>query len=56
MVACGVEAPGVGGCDDGAPGIRWGPQSSDAQGGADLLEVVCVDVAQGWVFARGRTP
>lgn len=50
------EAPGVEGLDDGAPGIRWGPRSSDAQAEVALLEVVCADVAQGLVFAQGRTP
>lgn len=56
MVAYGVGAPGVENRDDDAPGIRWGPQSSDAQAGAALSEVVCADVARGLVFARGRTP
>lgn len=56
MVACGVVAPEVEGRDDGAPGIHWDPQSSDAQAGVDLLGVMCVDVALGLVSARGRTP
>ena len=56
MAACGVEAPGVENRDDGDPGIRWGPQSSDAQAEVALLEAVCADVAQGLVSARDRTP
>jgi hypothetical protein len=56
MVACGAEGPGVEGRDDGAPGIRWDPRSSDVQAEVVLLEVVCADVAQGLVFVRSRTP
>lgn len=55
-MACGVEGPGVENRDDGAPGIRWGPQSSDAQAEVALLAVVCADVARGSVFAQDRTP
>ena len=46
----------VEGRDDGVPGIRWDPRSSDVQAEVVLLEVVCADVAQGLVFVRSRTP
>lgn len=56
MLAYDVEGPEVEGRDDGAPGIRWGPQSSDAQAEVALLEAMCADVARDLVFAQGRTP
>ena len=49
MVAYGVEVSGVEKRNGGAPGLRWNPQSSDAQAEVALLEVVCADVAQGLV-------
>lgn len=48
-------APAIEGRDDGAPGVRLGPQSNDARAEGNLLEVRCADVALGLVFAPGRT-